>query len=358
MVDTRRGRPPPQQKRRGATGRDPASRVTSGRNRGQGDTYRPGVQQSGSAPSRSEFTFTSNTPGPQFPAAASVERTTRRNNPRNGVSGANPTRSTTRGGNAAPSNFRGGRRNARGGFRPQAAHDRALLRTRDDGTELFLGVAQETNKFRDLADLSDDEEADMDVGTDDTDGDDAAPSRTKITRTQSTSRADGDSVPKWSNPDPYTVLPPPEEATGKRIDFVKLIRKAKNSVAEQSDATNAVAANDDFISFGSDEDEDDAPELSVIPTGPASSRSRPLQGSLNEVAAAGSLASTANSMKRPAENAGLPARNIVDSVSKKRKHTSDYAGKKSEWVIRDDRDPAPWAYRNDYERLRDHPEKL
>lgn len=357
MVDTRRSRPPPQQKRRGATGRDLANRMSSGRTRGQGDTYRPGIQQSGSAPSRSEFTFTSSTPGPQFPAAQPVERTSRRNNGRNGASGTTIPRAPIRGGNAAPSNFRGGRRNARGGFRSQAAHERALLRTRDDGTELFMGISQETSKFRDLADLSDDEETDMDVGTDDTDGDDDAPNKTKITRTQSTNRADGDSVPKWSNPDPYTVLPPPEETTGKRIDFVKLIRKAKNSVAEQSDATNAVAANHDFISFG-DDDNEDASEPLVIPTEPASFRSQHLQGSLNEVAATGSLASATNPMKRSAEIAGLPARPPVGNGSRKRKQTSDYAGKKREWVLRDERDPAPWAYRNDYERLRDQPEKL
>jgi non-canonical poly(A) RNA polymerase PAPD5/7 len=220
-----------------------------------------------------------------------------------------------------------------------------------------MGISQETSKFRDLADLSDDEETDMDVSTDDTDGDDDAPNKTKITRTQSTNRADGDSVPKWSNPDPYTVLPPPEETTGKRIDFVKLIRKAKNSVAEQSDATNAVAANHDFISFG-DDDNEDASEPLVIPTEPASYRSQHLQGSLNEVAATGSLESAINPMKRSAEIAGLPARPPVGNGSRKRKKTSDYAGKKREWVLRDERDPAPWAYRNDYERLRDQPEKL
>lgn len=356
MVDTRRSRPPPQQKRRGAPGRALADRMSSGRNRRQDDLYRPGAQQNGSVPTRSEFTFTSNTPGPQFPISSNTERPARRNHGRNGAAGSNNARPAVRGGNAGPSNFRGGRRNGRGGFRPQAAHDRALLRTRDNGTEHFLGVAHETNKFRDLADLSDDEEADMDVGTDDTDGEESAPSNTKAMRTQSTSRSDGDSVPKWSNPDPYTVLPPPEETTGKRVDFVKLIRKAKNQVTEQEDGTNAVAANDDFISFG--DDDDDASELLVAPTEPASFRSQPMQGSMNEMAAAGALAAKSTPIQYSAPSAGLPSRIPIGSGSNKRKHTTDYIGKKAEWMAKDGRDPAPWAYRDDYERLRDQPEKL
>ena len=363
MVDTRRSRPPPQQKRRGGSGRELASRTTglnSGGNRGHGDNYRPGNQQFGSAPSRSDFTFTSSHQGPQFPPATTVQRGARRNNNnRNGASGPNNGRPTMRGGDGAPANSRGGRRYQRGGFRPQAAHERALLQSRDDGTEHFLGVAQDTNKFRDLASMSDDEEADMDVETDDSDGDDAAPKKTKLTRTQSLTRADGDSVPKWSNPDPYTVLPPPEETTGKRIDVVKLIRKAKNQLAEQASTNNAVAANDDFISFG-DDDGDEASELLVVPNQPMPHRSQPLQGSLNEVAAPASLAPAVGGTKRSADIAGLPARPVAAPRSRKRKQPDGVIALKEEWVLEDgdDRDPAPWAYREDYKRLLNQPDKL
>ncbi|KAF1978407.1 hypothetical protein BU23DRAFT_651147 [Bimuria novae-zelandiae CBS 107.79] len=331
--------------------------------------YRPREQQNGSAPSRSEFTFTSNNPAPQFPPATTVERGAPRSNGRGrgDASGNNNARFGRRGGHAGPSHFRGGGR-GRGGFRSQAAHERALLQSRDDSTEHFLGVAHEANKFRDLAELSDDEEADMDVGTDDTDDDGATQNKTKVTRTQSTSRDDGDSVPKWSNPDPYIVLPPPDETTGKRIDFVKLIRKAKNEVTGQADASNAVTANDDFISFG-DEDEDEASEVIMAPT-EAASRSQPLQGSLNEVATTGSANArgkrsaefarlpTRLELRTSSRSAGLPPRPDLSTSSRKRKQPDDYGGMKPEWAPKDDLDSAPWAFRQDYERLRDQPERL
>lgn len=57
------------------------------------------------------------------------------------------------------------------------------------------------------------------------------------------------SVPKWSNPDPYTVLPPVDEAQRKRKDVVKIIRKARIAAERETTTENQVAANDDFISF-------------------------------------------------------------------------------------------------------------
>lgn len=58
-------------------------------------------------------------------------------------------------------------------------------------------------------------------------------------------------APKWSNPDPYTVLPPPDDSQSKKVDVVKLIRKARVSEnATQAGKADAVASNEDFISFG------------------------------------------------------------------------------------------------------------
>ena len=69
---------------------------------------------------------------------------------------------------------------------------------------------------------------------------------------------DGASEPKWSNPDPYTVLPPIDDNQRKRKDVVKLIRKARKEAEVTAAERNQVAANDDFISFGTD---DEAPEM-------------------------------------------------------------------------------------------------
>lgn len=65
---------------------------------------------------------------------------------------------------------------------------------------------------------------------------------------------DGDSEPKWSNPDPYTVLPPVDEEARKRKDVVKLIRKSDLHTGAKASQHNQVAANDDFISFGFEDD--------------------------------------------------------------------------------------------------------
>lgn len=65
---------------------------------------------------------------------------------------------------------------------------------------------------------------------------------------------DETNVPKWSNPDPYTVLPPVGEEAHKRKDVVKLIRKANQQIKFPAQS-NQVAANDDFISFGFGDEE-------------------------------------------------------------------------------------------------------
>lgn len=83
-------------------------------------------------------------------------------------------------------------------------------------------------------------------------------------------------APKWSNPDPYTVLPPPDESQHKRMDVVKMIRKAKlqNSLSEAK--KDAVTDNDDFISLGPAPEiptENQAPDNA--PKGPKSMEHQP-----------------------------------------------------------------------------------
>jgi non-canonical poly(A) RNA polymerase PAPD5/7 len=159
----------------------------------------------------------------------------------------------------------------------------------------MYGVSNGPNRFMNIDDLSDHDEADMDESGESANGDGAKgeESKHKVARTM-VPRNDGDSVPKWSNPDPYTSLPPPSETTGVKMDVVQLIRKAKNAAAEKAIGNGAVAANDDFISFADDVSEDgevdDDSDVQILEDeepirdrrkGNASRRS--VQGSLNDL---------------------------------------------------------------------------
>jgi non-canonical poly(A) RNA polymerase PAPD5/7 len=293
---------------------------------GDGDSYRPGNGN------RSQFTFESGHPAPRFPPSGPA-------NGRGPPGSAAPRRRGRGGASRGPSRA-DGRNNAnghrRGGFKKAAPHERALLQHRENGSpERALGVAADSNRFLNPDDLSDDDEADMDVESDDSANSehegDASQNKPKAARTQ-VKRADGDSVPKWSNPDPYTALPPPDETTGKRVDFVKLIRKAKNQEAEKAAGHNSVVANDDFISFGDDDDD-----------------AKPTQGSLNEFAHIDSIVSRQ-------EAAVAEHRAPRGPKSNKRKAT--VGGVIDEWLPVRNINPTPWLPSPDaYAHLAREPEK-
>lgn len=86
-------------------------------------------------------------------------------------------------------------------------------------------------------------------------------------------------APKWSNPEYFTALPPPESGLAPKKDIVQVIRKAKvEAAAKQESASNAVKENADFISFNMDDDAQDMSEEASehenvppqnAPTGPA-----------------------------------------------------------------------------------------
>lgn len=116
---------------------------------------------------------------------------------------------------------------------------------------------QESRKFLAVDEITDSDEADMDVSS--AEGDGSQPPRKKPSLGSRTDTAAN--APKWSNPDPYTVLPPPDESQTKKRDVVKLIRKARiQSTQIRSEEQNAVASNDDFISFDFDDQ-----ELDLVP---------------------------------------------------------------------------------------------
>ncbi|KAK0671868.1 putative Poly(A) RNA polymerase protein [Cercophora samala] len=147
-------------------------------------------------------------------------------------------------------------RGGRGGkfrqpWRPFVAAERDLLHTDHNvGDEQAYFDEQGGVTYRNLDELSDSEEAEMDISGDE-ENSDAEPSskRARVSVDQSAA----DDVPKWSNPDPYTALPP--ESTGqKKKDVVQLIRKARVQAKETRTSLPSEAA--DFISLDFDDSDD------------------------------------------------------------------------------------------------------
>ncbi|KAJ0167195.1 hypothetical protein CTA2_3877, partial [Colletotrichum tanaceti] len=123
---------------------------------------------------------------------------------------------------------RGGpyRGRGRGAYQKIIPAERELLRARRDGIDDENLVAEGDGGivYRDVDELSDDEEADMEI-SDNSDDESGEPSTKRARR--SGNDESGNSIPKWSNPDPYTALPPPDAAERKKRDMVKMIRKAR-----------------------------------------------------------------------------------------------------------------------------------
>ena len=216
----------------------------------KGDSWRP----------QNEFSFRNNDAAPQYPQGHDSNRR-----------GQGDGYRTRRKHQTNPNRNRG---RPTHGVRVATA-ERPLLSVKQDGFEKMLGTTDDANvikRFLSANDMSDSEEEQMDESESDkneTGGVNLKTPSTDITLDGATAdiveppakrRALGmtktglggqENVPKWSNPDPYTVLPPINDSTRKRKDVVKLIRKARivteKEVAEQSQ----VAANDDFISLGS-----------------------------------------------------------------------------------------------------------
>lgn len=104
----------------------------------------------------------------------------------------------------------------------------------------------------------------MDISSSSEKSDSEGPSKKRARTTAATDS--GDAAPKWSNPDPYTALPCPDETTRKKRDVVKLIRKAR---VEESAKPTAPTEAEDFISFDLTEDEDDDESVIEVPKPPS-----------------------------------------------------------------------------------------
>ncbi|KAH7019008.1 hypothetical protein EDB80DRAFT_869684 [Ilyonectria destructans] len=164
---------------------------------------------------------------------------------------------------------RGPRRDARGGRRPGKPRwqppphpsERALISgATANMPEERVGDVDASAKFRAIDELSDDDELEMEISSSSEKSDTEGPSR-KRARTAADA-ASGDAAPKWSNPDPYTALPCPDESQRKKKDVVKLIRKAR--LEADSKPTTTTDA-EDFISFDLSDDEEDSPDEAPPP---------------------------------------------------------------------------------------------
>ena len=256
-----------------------------------------------------EFSFRNNEDAPIFRADGDSYR------PKGGYGDGN--RRPARAGRAG----RGYHKQGRGGFRVATA-ERPLLKVKGtESAEHMLGVDQSGARFLNADDLSDTEEEMVESepeseyeptdqlagGTDlANESQDNSPDETKEPpakrRALLSDSKEGSSVPKWSNPDPYTVLPPVDESQRKRKDVVKLIRKAR--IAADKDKTqNEVSANNDFISFGLEDDnlsegKNTSPPPQA-PTGPRHPTQRSYNATANDAPGTSSMPITISTMDPP-----------------------------------------------------------
>ncbi|RFU73962.1 dna polymerase sigma subunit, partial [Trichoderma arundinaceum] len=195
---------------------------------GGGDSYRPHVPQG-------DFTFRVDKPAGISDYVPAGQLSHRRPPRRDGRGGGPP------------------RRPGRPRWQPPPHHsERALISGITTGLPEESVHTGEGAKFRDLDDLSDDDELAMDISSRSSQSDTEEPSKKRVR----TAVADGsaDATPKWSNPDPYTALPCPDESTRKKRDVVKLIRKARLEDSSSKPAASTEA--EDFLSFDLSDNED------------------------------------------------------------------------------------------------------
>lgn len=189
----------------------------------EGDSYRPQGGRNGRAPSpHGDSRSAKRTRGPQ-------------DRPFRGPNGSRPFGARPYGGRP---------------WRPFVAAERELLKTdHNAGTEVAFFDTAGGVTYRPLNELSDSDEAEMDISGDEADtADEPSNKRARVAVEQS---ASDNTIPKWSNPDPYTAIPPEGGTQGKKKDVVQMIRKARVQVSETRTSLPSDAA--DFISFDFDD---------------------------------------------------------------------------------------------------------
>lgn len=140
----------------------------------------------------------------------------------------------------------------------------------------------------------------MDISDDENDS--AQPSA-KRARTVANSTS-ADEAPKWSNPDPYTALPPEQDPDKKKKDVVQLIRKARVESAK-STRTSLLADDEDFIRCDSGSEDDADEEEFIDPLTYSRQRSNNQEAQQSTVAASAASSVPSKASAAPAANRAL-----------------------------------------------------
>ncbi|KAJ1328248.1 non-canonical poly(A) RNA polymerase PAPD5/7 [Microdochium nivale] len=259
------------------------------------------------------------------------------------------------------------------------ASDRALLQPGLTGqhAELMLGDLSARTTYRALDELSDTDEAAMEISGEesgaesDSENADRAAKRIKTSAATDIGASEDKELPKWSNPDPYTALPPPNDESRKKVDMVQLIRKARVEAEGKKGLSEEESA--EFISFDFSDDADEAPTNgntlapASAPKGPSAARAPhnlpprppsppkyepppppPPQDNDRSSSSARTRARDTVDMT-PSASLGNRKRGIDDKIKMphstlKRVTRAPTTGKiVSDWAPRADEDSCPWA---------------
>lgn len=220
-----------------------------------------------------------------------------------------------------------------------------------NGPEQYFFDANAGATYRPLSELSDSDEAEMDISEGEGDAAGSGEPSGKRARLGVQQSALDDSVPKWSNPDPYTALPPPDTAGKPRKDVVQLIRKARVETNESKASIPAEAA--DFIPCDFDDSDDDGgddvevvearpvdrKDVSGVPGVPTGPRSGPQTVDKAQPAPSRSGDNALGSRKRTHDDViKLPAHAKLKKVTKMPARGSLVR----EWFTIAGEDPSPW----------------
>lgn len=214
--------------------------------------------------------------------------------------------------------------------------------------------------YKRLEDLSDSEDAAMSISGE-SDSDSAEPAK-KRARIQEAQPASSTNAPRLSNPDPYTALPPTEDARKKK-DVVQLIRKARMQPSGSNDTIPTEPAAD-YIAFGDSGSEDNVTGASTeaLASAPPNAPTGPKLATKSARQEADQFARNAyKSSRGVSDNARIEEPARASMGTRKRTH-DDYLkpahvgtmmkGKKpavidpqfidSKWQVGDGVDPCPW----------------